>query len=313
MLRILGNRLLQIVPVLVIVSMLIFSITMLLPGDPTYAVLGDFATDEQREQVREQYGFDQPIPFQYLKWGERVLSGDFGRSIRTREPVLDLLMQRLPVTIELAILSMLIAVVFGIPLGILAAVRHNTLLDTATSFVAMASLAVPNFWAGILLILLFTVALGWLPPSGFVPFFDDPVGNLRLMIMPSLTLGTALAALIMRQTRASMISALGQDYVRTANAKGLSSGRILIKHVLRNAMIPVTTIIGLQIGKILGGAVIVESIFSLPGMGRLVVESIFSRDFPVIQASVLLIVLLIVTVNVLVDLIYGLLDPRIKL
>lgn len=313
MLRILVSRLMQTIPVLILVSIVVFSITMLLPGDPAYTVLGDFATDEQRQQISEQYGFDQPIPVQYVKWGERVLTGDFGRSIRTKEPVLDLLMQRLPVTVELAILSILIAIAVGIPLGVVAAIKHNTFVDTATSFLAMASLAIPNFWAGILLIILFTMVLGWLPPSGYVPFLEDPIENLRLMIMPSLTLGTALAALIMRQTRASMLNALGQDYVRTANAKGLSEIRILTRHVLRNALIPVTTVVGLQIGKILGGAVIVESIFSMPGMGRLVVESIFSRDFPVIQISVLLIVVLIIIVNLAVDLIYTLLDPRIKL
>lgn len=313
MFRIVISRLVQSIPVLIIVSMVVFAITMLLPGDPAYAVLGDYATDEQREQISKEYGFDKPIPIQYLNWLERSVTGDFGRSIRTKEPVVDLLAQRLPVTVELAIISIMIAILVGIPLGVIAAIKHNSLVDTATSFVAMASLAIPNFWAGILLILLFTVLLGWLPPSGHVPFFEDPLGNLRLMIMPSITLGTALAALIMRQTRASVINALGQDYVRTAYGKGLSNARILTRHVLRNALIPVTTVVGLQIGKILGGAVIVESIFSLPGMGRLVVEAIFSRDFPVIQASVLLIVLLIIFVNVVVDLIYTLLDPRIKL
>lgn len=312
MLKVLLVRLAQMVPVLVIVSMVIFAVTLLLPGDPTYTVLGEFATEEQRDAARAQYGFDEPVPVQYVKWAERVLTGDLGRSIRTREPVATMLADRMPVTIELAILSILIAVFVGVPLGLLAAVRHNTWVDSATSFIAMASLAIPNFWAGILLIMLFTLVLGWLPPSGYVPFLQDPVQNLRLMIMPSLTLGTALAALIMRQTRASTLAVISQDYVRTAYAKGLKDGRILFRHVVRNALIPVTTITGLQIGKVLGGAVIVETIFSLPGIGQLVITGIFGRDFPVVQASVLLIVIMIMTVNVIVDLLYTVLDPRIE-
>lgn len=312
MLRVLANRLAQMVPVLVIVSMVIFAVTLLLPGDPTFTVLGEFATEEQRDAVREQYGFDEPIPVQYLKWAERTLTGDLGRSIRTREPVLQMLGDRLPVTIELALLSIIIAVLFGVPLGLIAALRHNTWVDSGVSFVAMASLAIPNFWAGILLIMLFTLVLGWLPPSGYVPFVEAPLDNLRLMIMPALTLGTALAALIMRQTRASTLAVLGQDYIRTAYSKGLGDRRILARHVFRNAMIPVTTITGLQIGKVLGGAVIVETVFSLPGIGQLVIEGIFGRDFPVVQASVLLIVIMIMIVNVIVDLLYSVLDPRIE-
>ena len=313
MIRILGYRIVQTIPVLIIVSALIFAITMLLPGDPVYAVLGDYATDEQIQEVREQYGFDKPVPVQYLNWAERVLTGDLGRSIRSKERVSELLISRLPVTIELAVLSIFVAVAIGIPLGTLAAVKRNTLIDTSTSFLAITGLAIPNFWAGILLILLFTVGLSWLPPSGYVPFLQDPIQNLRLMIMPALTLGTALTAMIMRQTRASTINVSGQDYVRTANAKGISGRRILVRHVLRNAMIPVATVTGLQVGRVLGGAVIVESIFSLPGMGKLVVESIFSRDFPVIQASILLIVVMIMIVNVAIDIIYTFLDPRIEL
>lgn len=249
---------------------------------------------------------------QYVKWAKRVLTGDLGRSIRTREPVVQMIADRLPITLELALLSIIIATVIGVPLGLLAAVRHNSWVDSALSFIAMASLAVPNFWAGILLIMLFTLGLGWLPPSGYVSFVSEPVENLRLMIMPALTLGTALAALIMRQTRASTLNVLGQDYVRTAEAKGLSQRRILTRHVVRNAMIPVTTIIGLQIGRVLGGAVIVETVFSLPGIGQLVISSIFSRDYPLVQSCVLLIVVLIMLVNVIVDILYTVLDPRIE-
>lgn len=311
--KLLLNRFAQMIPVLFIVSVVIFSVTLLLPGDPTFTVLGDLATEDQREIVREKYGFDDPVPVQYAKWISRVATGDLGRSIRSNEPVAVMLLDRMPVTFELAFLSILIAVVFGVPLGILAAVKHNSWVDTVSSFVAMASLAVPNFWAGILLIMLFTLVLGWLPPSGYVPFMDDPVENLRLMIMPALTLGTSLAALIMRQTRASVLNVLGRDYVRTANAKGLRDRRVLFVHVMRNALIPVVTITGLQIGRVLGGAVIVETIFSLPGIGRLVINGIFARDFPVVQSSVLLIVIMIMVVNLLVDVLYSVLDPQIEL
>ncbi len=312
MLRVLVSRLIQMVPVLFIVSIIIFSVTQLLPGDATFTVLGDFATEQQREAARIKYGFDDPIPMQYLKWAQRVVTGDLGRSIRTREPVVQMIADRFPVTLELSLLSIIIATIVGVPLGLLAAVRHNSWVDSVLSFIAMASLAVPNFWAGILLIMLFTLGLGWLPPSGYVALATDPVENLRLMIMPGLTLGTALAALIMRQTRASTLNVLSQDYVRTAQAKGLSARRILSRHVVRNALIPVTTIIGLQIGKVLGGAVIVETVFSLPGIGQLVISSIFSRDYPLVQSCVLLIVILIMFVNVVVDILYTVLDPRIE-
>lgn len=311
--RILARRLAQLVPVLFIVSVIIFAVTMLLPGDPALSVVGEYATEEQLERAREQYGLDRPLPVQYLRWVERLASGDLGRSIRTREPVATLIGDRLPVTVELALLSILVAVAIGVPLGALAATRQNSWVDAGASFLAMASLAVPNFWAGILFIMLFTLTLGWLPPSGYVPFLADPVENLRLMIMPSLTLGTALAALIMRQTRASVLNVLGEDYVRTARSKGLSDRRVLLGHVLRNALIPVATITGLQIGKVLSGAVIVETVFSLPGIGELVVTAIFARDYPVVQACVLLIVILIMAVNVVVDIVYTLLDPRIRL
>lgn len=313
MLRILATRIIQTIPVLFVVSIIIFSVTKMLPGDPTFAILGENASETERQRVIELYGFDEPLPVQYMRWAEQVLSGDFGRSVRTREPVVDVIASRIPVTVQLAVMSTLFAVALGVPLGVLAAIRRNTVLDAVASFIAVAGMAVPNFWAGILLIILFTVTLQWLPPSGFVPFADDPWRNLQLMILPTLTLGTTLAGLIMRQTRASMIGALRQDYVRTAEAKGLSARRILLRHVLRNALGPVVTVTGLQIGKILSGAVIVESIFSLPGVGQMIVEAIFSRDFPVIQASIMMVVLLIMAVNLLVDIAYTALDPRIRL
>lgn len=312
MARVLLRRLSQLLPVLFIVSVIIFAVTMLLPGDPALSVVGEYASDEQLERARVQYGLDRPLPVQYLRWVERLAHGDLGRSIRSREPVATLIGDRLPVTVELALLSVLVAVAIGVPLGALAATHRNTWVDATASLVAMASLAVPNFWAGILLIMLFTLELGWLPPSGYVPFWTDPAENLRLMIMPALTLGTALAALIMRQTRASVLNVLSEDYVRTAQSKGLTDRRVLFGHVMRNALIPVATITGLQVGKVLSGAVIVETIFSLPGIGELVVSAIFARDYPVVQACVLLIVVLIMAVNVVVDIVYTLLDPRIR-
>lgn len=306
-------RLGQMAPVLFFVSIIIFGLTVMLPGDPTVTILGEFSTPAQREIARVQYGLDQPVPVQYVRWIGRVAKGDFGRSLRTNERVLDLMVERLPVTVEVSILSIVIAIGMGVPLGIAAAVWRNTWIDVTASSVALSSLAIPHFWVGILLIQLFSLVLGWLPPSGFVPLFEDPVQNLRLMIMPALTLGTAFAALIMRQTRASILEVLGEDYIRTARAKGLSETVVLLKHALRNALIPVVTVTGLQVGKVLGGSVITETIFSLPGLGRMVVEAIFSRDFPVVQGGVLFIVLVILMVNLVTDLIYTSLDPRIEL
>ncbi|WP_108660937.1 ABC transporter permease [Acuticoccus kandeliae] len=312
MTRYLLRKLAQMLPVAFFVTIIVFALTNLLPGDPTITILGEQATPEQRAAVRVEYGLDQPAPVRYVTWFARVAQGDFGRSLRTREPVVDMLAAKIPVTLQLTAFSILIAVAIGIPAGILAARFRGTWIDVVASFAAMSSMAVPYFWMGVLLIMLFSLRLGWLPPSGYVPFTEDPVLNMKLMLLPSLTVGTAFAALVMRQTRASMLQVLSLDYVRTARSKGLSERSVVLKHALRNAVIPVITVIGLQIGALLGGAVVTETVFALPGLGRMLVDGIFQRDFPVIQGAILFIVVAVLTVNFATDLVYRLFDPRVK-
>jgi peptide/nickel transport system permease protein len=311
--RIILRRAAQLVPVLLVMTILIFSMIQLLPGDPTTAVVGLEATEEQRERVRVELGLDQPLPVQYLRWLGRLASGDFGRSLRTNEPVSDMLLRRAPVTFQLTLMSILLAVGLGVPLGIVAAVRRNTWIDVVASLTAMFSLAIPYFWAGILLIMLFSVHLKLLPPSGYVPFLESPGQNLRLMLLPTLTIGTAMAALVMRQTRTSMLAVLSEDYIRTARAKGLSGFAVVVRHGLRNALIPVVTVVGLQFGTLIGGAVVTEAVFSLPGLGRMIVDGIFWRDFTVVQGGIFIVVLGVVLVNLVTDLSYALLDRRIRL
>jgi peptide/nickel transport system permease protein len=313
MIRRILSRMLYLLPIAAITSFLVFSMLLLLPGDPTFAIVGEMANEQERQQIREEMGFDQPIPVQYVKWLQRMLSGDLGRSLRTQEPVSEMLATRVPVTLELTFLAVLLSVVVGIPGGIIAALKRNSWVDFAVSFLAMGGMALPYFWAGILLIRLFSLQLGWLPPSGYVPFTEDPLRNLMLMILPALTIGVSLIALVMRQTRTSMLEVMSQDYIRTARAKGVSKPRLLVRHALHNALIPVITVIGLQTGALVGGAVVTETIFSLPGLGRMVVEGIFERDFAPVQAGILVIVTGLILVNLLTDLSYASLDKRIKL
>jgi peptide/nickel transport system permease protein len=310
--RYLARKLAQMLPVALIVTIIVFALTNLLPGDPTVTILGEQATAEQRAAVRVEYGLDRPAPLRYVEWLARAAQGDFGRSLRTREHVSEMLAARVPVTLQLTFVAILIAVAIGVPAGIMAARFRGSAIDVVVSFVAMSSVAIPYFWMGVMLILFFSLRLGWLPPSGYVPFFEDPVQNLRLMVLPAVTIGTAFAALVMRQTRASMLQVLTQDYIRTARAKGMSEPRVVLKHALRNALIPVSTVVGLQIGALLGGAVVTETVFAMPGLGRMLVDGIFQRDFPVIQGAILFIVVAVFAVNVLTDLLYRLFDPRVK-
>ncbi len=312
MTRYLLSRLMQIVPVALVVSFLVFSTTLLLPGDPTITMLGEQSTAAQRAALRNQMGFNLPVPVQYGRWLIRTLSGNFGNSLSTQEPVSHMLATRTPVTMELAIFSVILGAVIGVPAGIIAAVKRNTWADMLASLIAMIGLAVPFFWAGILLIMVFSIHLGWLPSSGYVPLTVDPLGNLKMMILPTITLGGTLAALVMRQTRASMLEVLAADYIRTARAKGAREPRVILLHGLRNALLPVVTVVGLQIGTLLGGAVVAETVFSLSGLGRMIVEGIFQRDFPAVQGAILVIVFGILFVNVLTDLSYFVLDKRIQ-
>lgn len=313
MLKYILRRIAFLIPVAVITSFLVFAMLLLLPGNQTFAVLGETATLEQHEALAKEMGLDRPVPVQYVEWLGRIVTGDFGRSLRSQEPVSEMLMLRIPVTLELTALSILLSVVIGVPGGMIAAVNRGGKVDILVSFLSMGGMALPYFWAGILLIQLFALKLGWLPPSGYVPFAEDPWQNLRLMILPSITVGMSLVALVMRQTRTSMLEVLSQDYIRTARAKGVSGSRLLLNHALRNAMIPVVTVIGLQMGALISGAVVTETIFSLPGLGRMVVDGIFLRDFAPVQAGILVIVVGVILVNLATDLSYAILDRRIKI
>jgi len=313
MARFIARRLLYLVPILLVVSFVIFSLLLLLPGDPALAILGDYASKAQIAELHEKLQLDRPIPIQYLAWLGSLLTGDFGRSLRTRELVSDMLLTRIPVTLELTFLSILLSCAIGIPAGIAAALRRNTWLDVVVSAASMAGVAMPYFWAGLLLMMFFSVHLGWLPPAGYVPITVDPLANLKLMIMPTLTVGLTLSALVMRQTRNAMIQVLSQDYIRTAKAKGLGSWRIVFRHALRNALIPIVTVIGLQAGSLIGGSVVTETMFSLPGLGRMIIEGIFQRDFAPVQASILVIVIGVLMANLLTDLSYAFLDKKVKI
>ncbi len=264
------------------------------------------------EYLRQRYRLNDPIPAQYMAWLSNLLQGDFGQSIRTRLPIGTMLAEKLPVTIELASLSMLIALAIGIPFGVLAALKPGSLLDLSGSVFSLAGLSVPNFWLGIMLILLFSVHLGWLPAGGYVPFFQDPLANLRGMAMPALVLGTGTAAIIMRHTRSAMITAMSQDFVRTARAKGVDQRRIVLRHALPNALIPVVTLGTLQFGELLAGAVLTEQVFSIPGFGKMIVDGVFSRDYAVVQAVVLCTAAIFLLMSLLADLAYGFLNPRLR-
>jgi peptide/nickel transport system permease protein len=297
---------------LFVISMIVFTGVRMIPGDPARVMAGNEADEAGLEEVRQKYGLKDPIPFQYLRWVGLALRGDLGESIRTRESVVKTVAIKAPITIELAFLSLLVAVSIAIPAGVLAAVRRNTVWDLLTSGASLGGVSIPNFWLGIMLILFFSVRLGWLPASGFVPLWESPLGNLQRMLMPAFVLGTALAAILMRQTRNSMIEVMSADYIRTAYSKGLAGRVVVFRHAIRNSLIPVVTILGLQMGTLMSGAVVTEQIFVVPGFGRLIVEAVFTRDYPLVQGVVLLTASSYVLINLLVDVSYSLLDPRIR-
>ena len=298
---------------LFVISLVVFTGVRMIPGDPARVMAGTDADEAGLEEVREKYGLKDPVPVQYLRWVRLALTGDLGESIRTRQSVAWTVAMKLPITMELAGFAILIAVAIAIPAGVLAAVRRNTVWDLVASGLSLCGVSVPNFWLGIMLILLVSVRLGWLPASGFVPFWEDPLGNLERMIMPAFVLGTALAAVLMRQTRNSMIEVLSADYVRTARAKGLAGRAVVFRHAIRNGLIPVVTILGLQMGALMGGAVVTEQIFVVPGFGRLVVEAVFTRDYPLVQGVVLITASAYVLINLAVDVSYSFLNPRIRI
>ena len=314
MTRYLVRRFLQVIPVLWLVTVISFAIILLVPGDAAIALLPEDALrDEELYQFyRRELGLDLPLPVQYLNWVGKVLQGDLGVSFRNQQPVLEGIAQRLGPTIELSLLSMLVSMGVGLPMGIISAIKPNSRIDAAGTFFVLAGVATPNFWLGIMLILVASVWLRWLPAGGYVPFFDSPLANLKLMIMPAITLGTALAAITMRQTRSALLEVLQQEYITTARAKGLAALVVIIRHALKNAFIPVVTIIGLQMGRLFGGTVIVESVFGIPGIGRLAMDSIFGHDIPMVQGVMLLMGIAVLLSNLVTDILYVYLDPRIR-
>jgi len=304
MLQLIGRRLLATVPLLLAVSVVVFSFVHALPGDPAVLFLGEEATTENLARFRARLGFDRPLIVQYGDWLGRALQGDLGRSIRTNQPVTQAIVERLPMTLRLIGFSMVISLAIAVPLGIVSAVKRNSGVDLASTFFALFGFSTPNFWLGLILIYVFALLLRWLPASGF--------DGVRSLILPAITLGTALAALVTRQLRSGMLEVLRQDYVRTAQAKGLADRMVIGKHALKNALISVVTVIGLQIGALLGNTIITESLFALPGVGRLMIDSVFSRDFFVVQGVILFLAVGYVVANLVVDILYSYLDPRIR-
>jgi peptide/nickel transport system permease protein len=295
--------------VLFLSSVLIFIGVRALPGDPALALAGESRDPAALQATREKYGLDKPVPVQYVTWLSHVVRGDLGESSKSGLPVLDTIVDRLPVTLELAFLSLLVALALGIPAGIFAAARPGSAFDYGGSALALVGLSVPHFWLGLMLILIVSVELGLLP----VPFFEDPIGNLERMVMPAFVLGTSVAAIVMRQMRSAMLDSLGADYVRTARAKGLPERSVIGSHALRNSLLTVVTVVGLQLGILISGAVVTEQIFVIPGFGKLTLDSVLERDFALVQAVVLVVTFGYVVINLLVDVLYSVLNPRIRI
>jgi peptide/nickel transport system permease protein len=309
----LGTRIAQIVPTLLLVSVLVFCLQQLMPGDPAVVLAGEERGDPQvLAQIRAELWLDRSLPVQYLHWIGNVLRGDFGMSWHVRQPVAQLIAEKLPVTLQLGGMAFLIAVLIGVPAGVVAAVYRNGFWDYVANAIGLAGLSTPNFWLGIMLILLISVNLGWLPPSGYVPLTEDWRQSLATTIMPAFVLGNAIAAILMRHTRAAMLTALDQDYVRTARAKGVTEYRVLVWHALRNALMPVVTLGALELGTLLSGAVLTEQVFSIPGFGKMIVDAVFNRDYPVVQGVVLVTALLFVLLNLLADILYVVINPRLR-
>ncbi len=307
------RRILQTLITLFVVSLISFTLSMVLPGDPSLSIVGsEGASEAMVQNLRQELGLDKPIVVQYFKWLGALVSGDFGISIRTRAHVLTLFGQRLPVTLELLFFGILFALLIAIPMGIFSALRPNTWVDTAGTVIAVSGVAMPQFFLGMILILVFSIWLGWLPSSGYVSPADNLLANLKGMILPAISLGSVVAAEIMRQLRSSMLEVLNEEYIQTARAKGVPEFRVIIRHALRNALIPVVTLLGMRIGRLIGGIVIIEVVFSLPGIGRLLMNAVLFNDFPVLQTGVLLVALAVTFLNLLADVSYSFLDPRIR-
>ena len=312
MIRTVGLRVLSLAPVLFGICVLSFTLLALVPGDPVTAMLGMEANPAAIATLRARFALDQPLPVRFFAWFGHVLIGDLGRSIQTGRPVTGMVFTALVPTMQLGLAALVVSLGIAIPAGVVAAARRNSAADLAASLVALAGLSLPSFWLAILLILGLSISVPLLPSSGYVPFLDNPLDALRHLVLPALTLGAAIAAATMRMTRAAMLEVLSADYIRTARAKGLPARRVVWRHALRNAMLPVVTLIGLQLGQLLGGVVITESVFSWPGIGKLTVDAIFARDYPVVQGTILVTATLFVLINLATDLLYTVLDPRLR-
>ena len=312
MLGFIGRRVLVAIPTLLIVSVLVFALQKVLPGDPALTLAGDERDPAVLAALREKFHLNEPVPVQYGLWLGGLVRGDLGVSLRTRQPVTRLIAEKLPVTIELAILAILVAVLVGVPLGIVCAVRPGTLTDYVANVLALSGLSIPNFWLGIVLILLVSVRWGLLPASGYVPPGEDLTRNLETMIMPAIVLGTALAGTMMRHTRSAMLGVLRADYIRTARAKGLLPRRVVLRHAFRNALVPLVTVSTLLFGELLGGAVLTEQVFTIPGFGKLIVDAVFNRDYAVVQGVVLCVAVGFIALNLLADILYVLINPRLR-
>jgi peptide/nickel transport system permease protein len=308
-----GGRLLGAVPMLFLMSLVVFAIVYLIPGDPVDAMLGQDAERSAREALRRELGLDQPLWRQYVSWLARVAQGDLGRSIRAQQPVRDLILEKLPATLLLTTTAAIIALAIAFPAGVVAAVRRNTIVDFVAMVGALLGVSIPSFWSGIMLILVFALTLGWFPAMGYAPITSDPLAALRYLVLPAVTLGSVMAGSVTRQVRAQLLQELGRDYVRTARSKGLRASAVVIRHALRNSLIPAVTVLGVQFSVLLGGALITEQIFAWPGVGQLAVNAIVNRDYPVLQGVILTVALLVTLVNLVVDALYVVLDPRIRL
>lgn len=308
------RRLLSVIPVLLLVSIIVFIIMRLIPGDPVDVMYGvEGISQETRMAIERKLGLDQPLPIQYLRWLGRFVTGDWGVSFVNGQPVFGTIVRKLPATFFLAISSMFIALLLSVPLGIVAALKRNTGVDYAAMVLALLGISIPDFWMAIMLVLVFALRLRWLPSIGFVSPFESPIQAVKHLILPAFALGTALTGTFTRLTRSSLLEVLGEDYVRTARAKGLGEHTIILVHTLKNALIPVVTVMGMWFGFLLAGAVVIESVFAWPGVGQLLVQSILSRDYPTVQNVVLIISMTFVLINLLVDVVYTVLDPRIRL
>jgi peptide/nickel transport system permease protein len=312
MLTFLIRRLAQVVPTLFFVSILIFVLQQLLPGDPALILAGEERDEQALREIRERYKLDQPLFVQYGYWITGVLAGDLGESMRIQRPVGELVLEKLPVTLQLGSMAFVIACCIGIPMGVLSAVKKDSAWDYIANAIALWGLSTPNFWLGIMLILLFSVELGWLPPSGYVSLREDFWQSLKTTIMPAFVLGNAIAAILMRHTRSAMLQVLSMDYVRTARAKGLVERVVVLKHALRNAAVPIVTLGALELGQLLSGAVLTEQVFTIPGFGKLIVDAVFNRDYLVVQGVVLVTATVYVSLNLLADIAYILLNPRMR-